>query len=165
MPHPIRTSSVDGTDRTASTGSKNTTRLAQAAALLTPAERCNQAANELNKGREAFHAKELSTAIEHFTLATELDPRCTAARCNRAAAYLKLRMWADASADCDAVLVLDPGSMKAYMRRAVAKGELKDWHSAKEDALVVLNHVCPHTCCVLLCVTYDGTHTGKVRRA
>jgi hypothetical protein len=45
--------------------------------------------------------------VERYTLSLALNPTNAAVRGNRAAAYLKLRLWAEAAADCDAALEAD----------------------------------------------------------
>lgn len=74
-------------------------------------------------------------------MATELDPQSSAARANRAAAYLKLHMWSDAETDASVALQLDPGNLKARLRRAQARSELGRMSLAREDALAVLAKV------------------------
>jgi tetratricopeptide (TPR) repeat protein len=48
-------------------------------------------------------------AVEEYTLAVRLDPAAVPAYTNRAAAYLKLKEWQAAVADCDLALALLEG--------------------------------------------------------
>ena len=60
-------------------------------------------------------------AEEHYSAALRLDAGLTSARNNRALARLRLARWADAEADCCAVLAQEPGNVKALLRRAAAR--------------------------------------------
>jgi len=53
---------------------------------------------------------------------------------NRALMRIHLGRWADALADCDAALELDPDNVKALTRRAKCRRELGDEAGAREDA-------------------------------
>jgi len=57
---------------------------------------------------------------------------------NRALMRIHLGRWADALADCDAALELDPDNVKALMRRAKCRRELGDEAGAREDAALVV---------------------------
>eukprot|EP00270_Netrium_digitus_P014128 TRINITY_DN4764_c1_g1_i3.p1 TRINITY_DN4764_c1_g1~~TRINITY_DN4764_c1_g1_i3.p1 ORF type:complete len:169 (-),score=45.96 TRINITY_DN4764_c1_g1_i3:473-979(-) len=50
--------------------------------------------------------------------------------CNRAQAYLKLSKFEKAAADAAAAAALDPCSFKAWYRKALAYGELREWYEA-----------------------------------
>lgn len=60
-------------------------------------------------------------AEEHYSAALRLDAGLTSAHNNRALARLRLARWADAEADCCAVLAREPGNVKALLRRAAAR--------------------------------------------
>lgn len=121
---------------------ENTQRICKAAEGQSPAERRRQAESERHKGNDYFRAQDYRAAVEAFTVATELDPQSVAARANRAAAYLKLRMWSDAETDASVVLQQEPGHLKAKLRRAQARSEMGQMSLAREDALAVLEQVC-----------------------
>ena len=57
---------------------------------------------------------------------------------NRALMRIHLGRWADALADCDAALELDPDNVKALTRRAKCRRELGDEAGAREDAALVV---------------------------
>lgn len=59
-------------------------------------------------------------------------PSNTSVRGNRAAAYIKLRMWDAAVADCDVALESDANNIKARVRRAAARMELGKASEAME---------------------------------
>lgn len=56
---------------------------------------------------------------------------------NRAMAYLKIKEWRKAEADCSLALSLDESYVKAYQRRGTARKNLKEYEKALED----FNHV------------------------
>lgn len=60
-------------------------------------------------------------------------PHNASVRANRAAAYIKLRLWPEAVVDCDAVLAMEPGHLKAHMRRAAARMEMGEMEAAAAD--------------------------------
>lgn len=60
-------------------------------------------------------------AIEHYTKAIELKSTLASAFNNRAMAHLKLGQVSEAQADCNSVLLLQPGNVKALLRRASAR--------------------------------------------
>jgi len=59
-------------------------------------------------------------------------------RTNRAFAYIKLRQWQDADEDCSKALALNPESVKALYRRAMARQELGRAAAALEDVEAAL---------------------------
>ena len=81
------------------------------------------ATREKEKGNELFKAKEFRSAIDAYTLSLTLDPQSAPVHANRAAAYMKLKRWDDAEADCTAALTCEPGYFKALMRRGAVRLE------------------------------------------
>lgn len=79
-------------------------------------------------------AKEFTAAVEHYTLALGQKPNNAPLHSNRAAAYMKLSLWAEAEQDCTYALDLDPRNVKALLRRSTARLELKDGTGALADA-------------------------------
>eukprot|EP00892_Ulva_mutabilis_P008132 jgi/Ulvmu1/5691/UM024_0038.1 len=136
------TAALNASSQTAA-NPENTQRICRAAEGLSLAERQRQAESERHKGNDYFRAHDYTAAVEAFTVATQLDPQSSAARANRAAAYLKLRMWSDAETDAGFALQLEPNNLKARLRRAQARSEMGEMSAAKEDALAVLEKVCP----------------------
>eukprot|EP00972_Heterocapsa_arctica_P060839 8973390-Heterocapsa_arctica.AAC.2 len=57
---------------------------------------------------------------------------------NRSLAYIKLKKWAEAEADCSAALSIKPKYTKATFRRAIARFELGHQSAALEDVEQVL---------------------------
>uniref|UniRef100_A0A182SVV5 Sperm-associated antigen 1 n=1 Tax=Anopheles maculatus TaxID=74869 RepID=A0A182SVV5_9DIPT len=71
------------------------------------------------KGNDSFRAKEYKEAVEEYDKSLEL---CPTAACynNRAMAYIKLKRYDEAIADCDQCLALEPTNLKALLRKAQA---------------------------------------------
>ncbi|GIL72215.1 hypothetical protein Vretimale_304 [Volvox reticuliferus] len=90
------------------------------------AERMCLSGLEKAKGNEHFRAKEYAEAVEHYTLALGLRGSAGEASLfgNRAAAYIKLKMWDAAEQDSSAALEAEPTMLKAYIRRAAARLEM-----------------------------------------
>ncbi|CDO75142.1 hypothetical protein BN946_scf184639.g4 [Trametes cinnabarina] len=88
---------------------------------------------EKDKGNEAFKAGDFPRAIGHYTAAFIADPSNPTYPLNRAAAYLKLGKNEDAERDCDAVLRLDPKSVKGLFRRGQARVALQKLREAEAD--------------------------------
>ena len=63
----------------------------------------------------------LLQALEHYSKAIELGYHHAVAYNNRAMARLKLKDFTGAEVDCDHVLLLDSGNVKALLRRASAR--------------------------------------------
>uniref|UniRef100_A0A7R9VTC5 Uncharacterized protein n=1 Tax=Chlamydomonas euryale TaxID=1486919 RepID=A0A7R9VTC5_9CHLO len=82
---------------------------------LTPAE------VEKEEGNAAVKRGDWDAALQRYTAALELDPGLTAARNNRALALIKLKRYAEAEADCDAVVEKEPRNVKALLRRISAR--------------------------------------------
>lgn len=70
-------------------------------------------------------AKEYADAIEHYTLSLGFHANNPSVHANRAAAYLKIKMWDAAETDCTMALELDPKYLKAWIRRAACMVEMK----------------------------------------
>ena len=89
----------------------------------TPQEKRWVATREKEKGNELFKAREFRSAIDCYTLSLTLDPGAAPVHANRAAAYMKLKQWENAEADCTAALTSQPGYFKALMRRGAVRLE------------------------------------------
>ncbi|GAX83699.1 hypothetical protein CEUSTIGMA_g11124.t1 [Chlamydomonas eustigma] len=100
---------------------------------LTNEEKEYNANAEKIKGNECFKSKEYAQAVERYTISLGFVPTAPAVHANRAAAYIKLRMWDAAVADCDMALTQDPCHVKARVRRAAARLELSQPDKAMED--------------------------------
>lgn len=93
---------------------------------------------KLEKGKEEgnthFKAGRYQKAVETYTDALSVDPSNKGTNSkilqNRALCQTKLKKWAEAIADCDAAIKLDPTYTKAKKTRAKALGESGDWDAA-----------------------------------
>ena len=81
------------------------------------------ASQEKEKGNEFFKTKEYPNAVRCYNLAVALEPNNAVHYANRATCFIRLKRFDDAETDCDASLKCDPGYMKAYVRRGVARKE------------------------------------------
>ena len=103
----------------------------------TAREREQLARTEKDKGNECYQAGDLEEAVLYYTRSIGVVESAAALN-NRALAYLRLKRWAPAVADCDRVLAIEAGNTKALVRRATARRALKDYGGARADAEAVL---------------------------
>ncbi|XP_028835057.1 sperm-associated antigen 1 [Denticeps clupeoides] len=104
----------------------------------TDQERLILANHERNKGNEAFRAKDYEEAAAYFTRSLSVVPTVAAFN-NRAQAEIELQNWRGALSDCEQVLEMEPGNVKALLRRATALQRLGHLEMAAEDARTVLS--------------------------
>uniref|UniRef100_A0A182W9K3 Sperm-associated antigen 1 n=1 Tax=Anopheles minimus TaxID=112268 RepID=A0A182W9K3_9DIPT len=71
------------------------------------------------KGNDNFRAKEFKEAVEEYDKSLELYPTAACYN-NRAIAYIKLKRYNEAIADCDQCLAIEPTNIKALLRKAQA---------------------------------------------
>ncbi|KAM9100739.1 sperm-associated antigen 1 isoform X2 [Sarcophilus harrisii] len=96
------------------------------------------ATREKEKGNEAFSSGDYEEAVTYYTRSISVSPT-VAAYNNRAQAEIKLKNWDNALQDCEKVLELEPGNLKAFMRRATAYKHQNKYNEAIEDLKKVLN--------------------------
>lgn len=70
------------------------------------------------KGNEFFKSGDWASAVKHYTEALKRNPKDAKIYSNRAACYTKLNAFDLVIKDCDASIALDPGFVKAYLRKA-----------------------------------------------
>eukprot|EP00092_Neocalanus_flemingeri_P006374 GFUD01006863.1.p1 GENE.GFUD01006863.1~~GFUD01006863.1.p1 ORF type:complete len:332 (-),score=92.67 GFUD01006863.1:244-1239(-) len=70
------------------------------------------------KGNECFKSGDWANAVKHYTEALKRNPNDAKIFSNRAACYTKLNAFDLTIKDCDASIALDPGFVKAYLRKA-----------------------------------------------
>ncbi|XP_063113688.1 sperm-associated antigen 1 isoform X2 [Cavia porcellus] len=104
---------------------------------LTEQEKGFLATREKEKGNEAFNVGDYEEAVMYYTRSISVLPT-TAAYNNRAQAEIKLKNWNSAFQDCEKVLELDPGNIKALLRRATTYKHQNKLQEAIEDLRNVL---------------------------
>uniref|UniRef100_A0A673U183 Sperm associated antigen 1 n=1 Tax=Suricata suricatta TaxID=37032 RepID=A0A673U183_SURSU len=105
---------------------------------LTEKEKIFLATREKEKGNEAFNSGDYEEAVMYYTRSLSVLPT-VAAYNNRAQAELKLQNWNSAFQDCEKVLELEPGNLKALLRRATTYKHQNKLQEALEDLKKVLN--------------------------
>ncbi|XP_042320943.1 sperm-associated antigen 1 isoform X2 [Sceloporus undulatus] len=92
---------------------------------------------EKEKGNEAFVTGDYKEAVAYYMRSISAYPTVTAYN-NKAQAEIKLQNWHVAVHDCETVLKMDPGNIKALLRRATAYNNLQNFKAAAEDLKKVL---------------------------
>ncbi|XP_037309385.2 sperm-associated antigen 1-like [Pungitius pungitius] len=105
--------------------------------LLTEQEKLPLANREKAKGNEAFRANDFEEAVAYYSRSLCIKPTVAAFN-NRAQAEIKLKHWHKAMSDCQRVLELEPGNIKALLRRATVYNHMGNFQRAAEDLRVVL---------------------------
>ncbi|XP_075406717.1 sperm-associated antigen 1 [Tenrec ecaudatus] len=95
------------------------------------------ATREREKGNEAFNSGDFEEAVMYYTRSISVLPT-VAAWNNRAQAEIKLQNWTSAFQDCQQVLKLEPGNLKALLRRATTYKHQNKLQEAVEDLSQVL---------------------------
>lgn len=106
----------------------------------TPIKELSPAESAKEDGNTAFKRGDFHEAISLYGKALAIDDNLTAARNNRAMAFIKLEKWKEALDDCKQVLELQPSNVKALLRAATATVELGNRDQAKkylEDTLQI----------------------------
>ncbi|XP_070658948.1 sperm-associated antigen 1 isoform X2 [Bos indicus] len=109
----------------------------QSGISLTEKEKVFMATREKEKGNEAFKSGDYEEAVKYYTRSLSVLPT-VAAYNNRAQAELKLQNWNSAFQDCEKVLELEPGNLKALLRRATTYKHQNKLQEAIEDLNKVL---------------------------
>ncbi|XP_036987024.2 sperm-associated antigen 1 [Artibeus jamaicensis] len=105
---------------------------------LTEKEKDFLATREKEKGNEAFNSGDYEEAVKYYTRSLSVLPTVVAYN-NRAQAELKLQNWNSAFQDCEKVLELEPGNVKALLRRATTYKHQNKLPEAVEDLSKVLD--------------------------
>uniref|UniRef100_A0A2K5QVG3 Sperm-associated antigen 1 n=1 Tax=Cebus imitator TaxID=2715852 RepID=A0A2K5QVG3_CEBIM len=105
---------------------------------LTEKEKDFLATREKEKGNEAFNSGDYEEAVMYYTRSISVLPTVVAYN-NRAQAEIKLQNWNSAFQDCEKVLELEPGNIKALLRRATTYKHQNKLQEAIEDLSKVLD--------------------------
>ena len=84
------------------------------------ASRTHLALREKQKGNEYFRSQDYEDAVLYYSRSLQFA-NSAVVLANRASGYLALKKWADAEADGDAAVALDPTYIKGWVRRAAAR--------------------------------------------
>ncbi|KAI9996746.1 hypothetical protein PInf_000007 [Phytophthora infestans] len=90
-----------------------------------------------NEGNAFFRQGRLHDAISSYSRCIEMDPSNAVCLSNRAAAYLKLKEFKLAIADCSMAIEVAP-TIKPFMRRATAHFALEQYEQTVADLIVAL---------------------------
>ncbi|XP_040441520.1 sperm-associated antigen 1 isoform X1 [Falco naumanni] len=104
---------------------------------MTKKEKIFIATREREKGNEAFAIGDYVEAVTYYTRSISVIPTAAAYN-NKAQAEIKLQDWDSALQDCEKVLDMEPGNVKALMRRATVHNQLQNYQTAMEDLTKVL---------------------------
>ncbi|XP_030073146.1 sperm-associated antigen 1 isoform X2 [Microcaecilia unicolor] len=102
-------------------------------------EKCFVANHEKEKGNEAFRTGDFEEAVTYYSRSVSVLPT-VAAYNNRAQAEIKLQNWHSAFNDCEKVLNMEPGNLKAHLRRATVHKHQGNYQAAAEDLTKVLQN-------------------------
>ncbi|ETK90127.1 hypothetical protein L915_06031 [Phytophthora nicotianae] len=91
-----------------------------------------------NEGNTFFRQGRLHDAISSYSRCIEMDTNNAVCLSNRAAAYLKLKEFDLAVADCTRAIEVAP-TIKPFMRRATAHIALEQYEQAVADLMAALN--------------------------
>ncbi|XP_067001811.2 RNA polymerase II-associated protein 3 [Anabrus simplex] len=93
----------------------------------------DQALYEKELGNEQVKKQNWKEAIQYYNRAIKCYAYDPVFYANRALCFLKTKDLKSAETDCTAAIQLDPTYVKAYVRRATARTELRQYKDAKED--------------------------------
>ncbi|KAL1242872.1 RNA polymerase II-associated protein [Trichinella spiralis] len=105
---------------------------------LTTKLNAQKALFEKESGNSFYVKKDYEKAIMCYSRSISADPFRPVVYCNRAMAYLKLKNYAEAYADCSKALTFDSTYVKALYRRGMASKGLNNFDDAVEDFQHVL---------------------------
>ncbi|XP_030821959.1 sperm-associated antigen 1 isoform X2 [Camarhynchus parvulus] len=105
---------------------------------MTKREKIFIATREKEKGNEAFATGDYVEAVTYYTRSLSVIPTAAVYN-NKAQAEIKLQDWDNALQDCEKVLDMEPGNIKALMRRATVHNQLQNYQTAIEDLNKVLS--------------------------
>ncbi|XP_014668124.1 PREDICTED: sperm-associated antigen 1-like [Priapulus caudatus] len=105
---------------------------------LTVQERSEQASKDKDKGNEAFASGDYQEALLYYSRSISYSP-LAASYNNRALAHIKLENYETSIEDCNTVLQMEAGNIKALMRRGLSYKALRRFDMAENDLEQVLS--------------------------
>ncbi|XP_067217798.1 sperm-associated antigen 1 isoform X1 [Chanodichthys erythropterus] len=129
---------------------------------LTAQEKDVLARREKDKGNEAFRSGDYEEAVAYYSRSLSLASSAAAFN-NRAQAHIRLQRWSAALSDCEAVLQLEPGNVKALLRRSTVHKHLGHLQESHDDLRAVLMME-PHNTTALKLLT-EETEQHQERRS
>ncbi|KAG5897435.1 hypothetical protein JTB14_002698 [Gonioctena quinquepunctata] len=99
---------------------------------------------EKEKGNEFFKAGDYEEALQYYTNSVQSKANINNLN-NRAVTYLILKKYAEALKDCDKVLALEEGNLKAHLRKAEALENMQRFEEALESVEFVIQRD-PNNC-------------------
>ncbi|OWZ19476.1 Galactose oxidase [Phytophthora megakarya] len=124
-----------------------------------------------DEGNALFRQGHMEAAISAYSRCLEMDPSNALCRSNRAAAYLKLKQFDLAAADCTKAIDVTP-TIKSFMRRATAYIALQQYRQAVADLIAALvfelrNKECREKLRAIVDTATDGKQCGgeELRKA
>ena len=94
---------------------------------------------EREQGNKEFAAGQFPQAVKSYTKCLGLKKRNYIAFSNRAMAYLKMKEYIRAEADCNSALTVEPTHVKSLVRRATARNALGKHRAALQDLYSAMN--------------------------
>jgi tetratricopeptide (TPR) repeat protein len=91
------------------------------------------AGNYNNRGSNYHELKQYERAIEDYSRAMELNPKCATAYTNRGVTYAKLKQHEKAIGDYNKAIEMNPEYADAYNNRGLSYAKLKQHEKAIED--------------------------------
>ncbi|KAJ8604787.1 hypothetical protein CTAYLR_001051 [Chrysophaeum taylorii] len=113
-------------------------RVAEQAAEPVPPIGGDAEAAQRELGNKMFANGDYAGAVKSYTVCLGLKKRNSVALSNRAMAYLKLKEFHNAEADCTSALGIDPTHVKSLHRRAAARDALGKHRAALADVQAAL---------------------------
>lgn len=101
--------------------------------LMTEEEIKFTSEREKRKGNECFKANEFEDSILYYSRSIFVRPSNAVVWANRAMAYLRLKQFDKAEADCTEAIRLDPTYIKAISRRAMTRHKRGKYREAAKD--------------------------------
>ena len=98
------------------------------------------ALTDYETGREAFEAKNYTTAIDHYNKAIKQNPKYAEAYYAKGEAEMELQQHDNAIKSFTKVITLNPKSADGYYGRGAANASKQNWAAAKKDLDIAVKY-------------------------